>query len=112
MISNATVNQVVADGLSTLPAMVAGPGWRRWDREVCRAAALATIGFFEQRGSKQSPEYGVPFLYREALDLVQGTAQSDVYPFTQPDPLRQGQRPVISFWAFSRLPQRFGWFKR
>ena len=40
-----------------------------------RAAALVTIGFFEQRGSKQAPEYWVPFLYREALDLVQGTAE-------------------------------------
>lgn len=40
-----------------------------------RASALATIGFFEQRGSKQAPEYWVPFLYREALDLVQGTAE-------------------------------------
>jgi hypothetical protein len=40
-----------------------------------RAAALARIGFFEQRGSKQAPEYWVPFLYREALDLVQGAAE-------------------------------------
>lgn len=42
---------------------------------TARATALSTIGFFEQRGSKQSPEYWVPFLYREALDLVQGTAE-------------------------------------
>ena len=42
---------------------------------IARASALATIGFFEQRGSKQAPEYWVPFLYREALDLVQGTAE-------------------------------------
>lgn len=42
---------------------------------AARAAALVTIGFFEQRGSKQAPEYWVPFLYREALDLVQGTAE-------------------------------------
>ena len=40
-----------------------------------RATALASIGFFELRGSKQAPEYWVPFLYREALDLVQGTAE-------------------------------------
>lgn len=38
------------------------------------AGTLATIGFFEQRGSRQNPEYWVPFLYRDALDLVQGTA--------------------------------------
>jgi hypothetical protein len=45
------------------------------DEAALRAAALVAIGFFEQRGSKQEPEYWVPFLYREALDLVQGTAE-------------------------------------
>lgn len=40
-----------------------------------RAVVLAGIGFFEQRGTKQTPEFWVPFLYREALDLVQGTAE-------------------------------------
>lgn len=39
------------------------------------AGTLSSIGFFEQRGSKQLPEYWVPFLYRDALDLVQGTAE-------------------------------------
>lgn len=50
-----------------------------WDSSVedatVRASELSIIGFFEQRGSKQAPEYWVPFLYREALDLVQGTAE-------------------------------------
>lgn len=40
-----------------------------------RAALLSDVGFFEQRGTKQTPEFWVPFLYREALDLVQGTAE-------------------------------------
>jgi len=40
-----------------------------------RANELATIGFFETRGTRQSPEYWVPFLYRDALDLVQGAAE-------------------------------------
>jgi len=40
-----------------------------------RAAELAGIGFFETRGTRQSPEYWVPFLYRDALDLVQGAAE-------------------------------------
>lgn len=42
---------------------------------AARATTLASIGFFEQRGTKQAPEYWVPFLYREALDLVQGAAE-------------------------------------
>jgi hypothetical protein len=42
---------------------------------MARATALVEIGFFEQQGTKQEPQYWVPFLYREALDLVQGTAE-------------------------------------
>jgi hypothetical protein len=39
-----------------------------------RAAKLKSVGFFEERGPKQAPSYWVPFLYRDALDLVQGAA--------------------------------------
>jgi hypothetical protein len=49
-----------------------------WGLEIPTAAhvawTLANIGFFEQRGTKQLPEFWVPFLYRDALDMVQGTA--------------------------------------
>jgi hypothetical protein len=45
------------------------------DAAIGRALNLTAIGFFEQRGTKQAPEFWVPFLYREALDLVQGTAE-------------------------------------
>lgn len=38
------------------------------------ANRLADIGFFERRGSKNEPRYWVPFLYRPALELVQGAA--------------------------------------
>jgi hypothetical protein len=40
-----------------------------------RAAELTGIGFFEARGARQDPEYWVPFLYRDALDMVQGAAE-------------------------------------
>ena len=42
-------------------------------REIARR--LAEIGFFEARGSKDEPSYWVPFLYRSALNLVQGKAE-------------------------------------
>jgi hypothetical protein len=42
-------------------------------REV--AEALVEIGFFERRGDNSSPAYWVPFLYRPALNLVQGSAE-------------------------------------
>jgi hypothetical protein len=38
------------------------------------AEKLVEAGFFEKRGTKDSPSYWVPFLYRPALSLVQGSA--------------------------------------
>jgi hypothetical protein len=40
-----------------------------------RASRLVQVGFFEPRGTKEQPEYWVPFLYRDALELVQGEAK-------------------------------------
>ena len=45
------------------------------DQATAQALELATIGFFEVRGSKQEPSFWVPFLYRDALELVQGSAE-------------------------------------
>jgi len=36
---------------------------------------LAEVGFFEKGGTKESPEFKVPFLYRSALGITQGTAE-------------------------------------
>lgn len=38
------------------------------------AKKLSEIGFFEERGEVNSPRYWVPFLYRNELKLVQGSA--------------------------------------
>jgi hypothetical protein len=50
-----------------------------WDispeEATLRANRLATIGFFEVRGNRATPEYWVPFLYRDGLELVQGAAE-------------------------------------
>jgi hypothetical protein len=50
-----------------------------WDIGLDEASSLATraaeIGFFEVRGDKSDPDYWVPFLYRPALSMVQGTAE-------------------------------------
>lgn len=50
-----------------------------WKNSQVEAAHLANelvkVGFFEQRGDKASPTYWVPFLYRDALGLVQGAAE-------------------------------------
>jgi hypothetical protein len=41
-------------------------------REI--AKRLVDIGFFEEKGDKDSPRYWVPFLYRTHLKMVQGSA--------------------------------------
>jgi hypothetical protein len=56
-------------------AMTLAPIWGIGSAEAgTRANELAGIGFFEARGTRQDPEYWVPFLYRDALDMVQGAA--------------------------------------
>jgi hypothetical protein len=49
-----------------------------WHVEATKASVIAEqlteIGFFEKTGEKDSPNYRVPFLYRPALGLIQGTA--------------------------------------
>ncbi|HVC44833.1 MAG TPA: hypothetical protein VND20_08445, partial [Candidatus Binataceae bacterium] len=42
-----------------------------------RANEVAKSGFFEVRNPHTSTEYWVPFLYRDALDLVQGSADTE-----------------------------------
>lgn len=41
---------------------------------LSRAEKLVEVGFFEKRGPKEQPLFWVPFLYRDALHLVQGAA--------------------------------------
>lgn len=49
--------------------------WKKSTKEAGQIASrLVEIGFFEARGSKDDPEYWVPFLYRPALEMVQGKA--------------------------------------
>ena len=45
------------------------------EQTTAHALELAAMGFFEVRGSKQEPSFWVPFLYRDALELVQGSAE-------------------------------------
>jgi hypothetical protein len=49
--------------------------WRCSENEADHVIAEAVrVGFFEVRGSTGRPTYWVPFLYRSALEMVQGTA--------------------------------------
>jgi hypothetical protein len=47
------------------------------DATLEKAKELVELGFFEQRGTKEQPTFWVPFLYRDALHLVQGRAEAD-----------------------------------
>lgn len=45
------------------------------EEAVSIAEQLVRVGFFERRGGKGDTSYWVPFLYRDALELVQGQAK-------------------------------------
>jgi hypothetical protein len=60
---------------SQIPATLSVIWGTSEDEAIQRAISLVEVGFFEKRGSRQAPEYWVPFLYRDALDLVQGSAE-------------------------------------
>ena len=45
------------------------------DAALDTANRLVDIGFFEKRGPTDNPQFWIPFLYRDALELVQGTAE-------------------------------------
>jgi hypothetical protein len=47
------------------------------EESVSKAERLVELGFFEERGSQSQPTYWVPFLYRDALSLIQGKAETD-----------------------------------
>ena len=50
--------------------------WRVSEKEaLSRAELLCDVGFFQKRGSKDQPLFWVPFMYRDALKLVQGQAE-------------------------------------
>lgn len=50
--------------------------WRVSEAEaLTRAERLTDVGFFQKRGSKEQPLFWVPFLYRDALKMVQGQAE-------------------------------------
>lgn len=51
---------------------------RIWDVERDAAMQVADelvqVGFFEERGAQRDPTFWVPFLYRDALEMVEGAA--------------------------------------
>lgn len=52
--------------------------WKVPDDEVVRRIAdLVRVGFFQERGGRDNWTYWVPFLYRDSLNMVQGTAEEE-----------------------------------
>lgn len=47
------------------------------DVALSKANDLVALGFFEKRGTKGEPTFWVPFLYRDALNLRQGKADTE-----------------------------------
>lgn len=44
------------------------------DAAIEMADELVQVGFFEERGAQRDPTFWVPFLYRDALEMVEGAA--------------------------------------
>jgi hypothetical protein len=42
-----------------------------------KAEQLRELGFFQRRGSREQPTYWVPFLYRDALGMIQGREKEE-----------------------------------
>jgi hypothetical protein len=52
--------------------------WKMASADAIKEAdALVEIGLFEKRGTRDQPTFWVPFLYRDALDLIQGRAEEE-----------------------------------
>jgi hypothetical protein len=52
--------------------------WKMSEQKALEnAERLVEVGFFEKRGTKEQPLFWVPFLYRDALHLVQGAADRE-----------------------------------
>lgn len=50
--------------------------WEVNEKEASEIAKkLSEIGFFEERGSNTDRRYWIPFIYRNELNLIQGTAE-------------------------------------
>jgi len=47
----------------------------RPEEAIKKSSRLVDLGFFEERSTSGQPSYWVPFLYRDALKLVQGKAE-------------------------------------
>jgi hypothetical protein len=59
------------------PESLAGLWSLTQNQAIAKARELVEIGFFVERGTTENPTFWVPFLYRDALHLVQGRAESD-----------------------------------
>ena len=44
-------------------------------KALAHAEKLAEVGFFDKRGTKEEPLFWVPFIYRDALKMIQGSAK-------------------------------------
>jgi hypothetical protein len=56
------------------PASLAGLWGSNAGDAIKTARELVALGFFEERGTREEPTFWVPFLYRDALRMVQGKA--------------------------------------
>jgi hypothetical protein len=69
------LNRLEGEKTQQTPATLAKIWGVSQEKALANAEKLAEIGFFEGRGTKEQPLFWVPFLYRDALRMVQGQAE-------------------------------------
>lgn len=68
------VEKLEGEKAEQLPSTLADTWAVDVDQAISIAEQLVRVGFFERKGSREDVSYWVPFLYRGALNLVQGQA--------------------------------------
>ena len=69
------IEKLEGEKAEQLPATLADTWGVPMEDAIKVAEQLVRVGFFERTGDRESVSYWVPFLYRDALNLVQGQAK-------------------------------------
>jgi hypothetical protein len=69
------IEKLEGEKAEQLPATLADTWGVPVEDAIKVAEQLVRVGFFERTGDRESVSYWVPFLYRDALNLVQGQAK-------------------------------------
>lgn len=90
--------ELMQDQKATQPIANLQTLWAKpFEETLAIAVQLEEVGFFERTGSAPNYSWRVPFLYRPALTLIQGSADNSDYWRGSPLPDRVAQEDAVDF---------------